>query len=191
LRGRVRVGAALSRFINGPGMGSAAVRSPIEPAWRPLLNGLETVHFLAGNQWIDGQLRKRRLLGQLFRGHHGAELGFDPGQLLARAQSGALFRSTQLVLAFPRLPRGPTLAGAKPPVIDLHRRAAGFAARPYQLVWREQPPGVVSLCNGLGNDVAGHRRRVEPMSSEAACEPKPRRKLADLGHAVERIPKHP
>jgi hypothetical protein len=39
-----------------PGVRSAGRLPPIKPVWRVLLNGLESVHFLARNERIDGQL---------------------------------------------------------------------------------------------------------------------------------------
>src|SRR5436309_5267539 len=94
------------------------------------------------------------------------------------------------LLAATGLARQITLAAAYPRVISVPRQAADGTTGPHQLEWQEQPPGVVALIDRARDDVAGHRRGVEPVAAEAAGEPQARRELADLRHAMQRIAEH-
>jgi hypothetical protein len=67
------------------------------------------------------------------------------------------------------------------------RSSIGRAAGPDQLEGQEQPPGRVASDDRPRNDVAGHRRRVDAMSAEAAGQPDAGNDLADLRHAVNGI----
>src|SRR5262245_25058087 len=64
------------------------------------------------------------------------------------------------------------------------RDPPGHAAGPYQLERREQPPAIVASQDATRDQLPGHRRGIESLAAEAACDPKPFAELADLRHAV-------
>ena len=82
--------------------------------------------------------------------------------------------------------RGPFLVFATPPIGALTTDAAGTAAGPDQFEGLELPPAVVALDHSAGDQIAGHRGRVQAMPAEAAGQPDARRQFADLRHAMHR-----
>ena len=121
---------------------------------------------------------------------HGAELRLHAGLLVALAPGGALRQTHVFLLPPTRCPCRQALARIEPPVKHLHHRAADATAGPHELERGEQSPRIVTLDNGLGENVPRHGRGVDAVAAEAAGEPKASRKLSDLRHPMQRIAEH-
>ena len=110
---------------------------------------------------------------------------------LLRTQGGAFFSTPKFLLPLARLARRPALAGAEPPVIDLHGRPSRSAARPDQLERHKQPPGIVAFGNRSRDDVARHGRGVEPVAAKPARKPDPGESSPICGMRCSGLPSTP
>src|ERR1700738_104032 len=88
-------------------------------------------------------------------------------------------------------PTPPRRVGCPPPPppppphpADIPGAPAGRPARPDQFERRKQPPAFVAPENTACNQLPRHRRGVQTLTAEAACDPQPATPLADLRHAV-------
>src|SRR5262249_6318831 len=115
---------------------------------------------------------------------------------MLRNARAALRRRRRLGRVQPRLPvrqfarLGASLfdggAQAFDPDADLPRCPADYATGPDQFERRKQPPGLIAIDDGAGDEIAAHRRGIETMAAETAGQPDARTDLADLRHAVHR-----
>src|SRR5579872_6793860 len=86
---------------------------------------------------------------------------------------------------------GGRLSEAFKPDAHLNRSAAQQSAGPDQFKRRELSPDVVAMHHGAGDQIAGERSGVEPVTAKTAGEPHPGSKLADLRHAVHGVAERP
>src|SRR5207302_840672 len=110
---------------------------------------------------------------------------FSAGTVGVCAASSLRAAMRRLTLA--RLAPGFKFVRAVPPVIHLRHDAADPSAGPDQIERQEQPPGIVAIDDRARDHTARHRGGVEPVAAKTAHEPQPRRELADLRHAVQRV----
>jgi len=92
---------------------------------------------------------------------------------LARARSR--WRASTPAAAELRRPHIPTIWPATRPI---------GPPRPDQFERREQPPAFVAPQDAARDQLAGHRRGIQPLAAEAADHPQALSQLADLRHAV-------
>src|SRR5215470_15481697 len=63
-----------------------------------------------------------------------------------------------------------------------------LSPRPYELVGRKQTPCLVAIDDAARDKLARHRRIVEAVASEAACQPQTAFDFANLRHTMNRAP---